>query len=153
MKGHFCLAGTKRPHYNLKYDPGTSSLDAPPPPREAQRPPGVEMSSCMSPALVDLCCRALDYQHVYRALNGPQVAALPCCSAPFLFSRFDSVWTPRPKHSRKRIDFDFLCRFSILFRHALESRKTCCPCPHRTCPRLSYAARASRDQRKSTWGI
>ena len=45
-----------RSQYNLKFDPGASTSDAPPPPWEAQRPPGVEMSSCMPAALVDLCC-------------------------------------------------------------------------------------------------
>ena len=70
-------------------------LDVPPPPWEAQRPPGVEMSYfCMPAALVHLCCRALDYRHVYMVLNGPQLAALPCILAAFLFSRLDSVLTP-----------------------------------------------------------
>ena len=53
-----------RSPYNLKFDPGASTLDAAPPPWEAQRPSGVEMSSCMLAALVDLCCRALDCRHV-----------------------------------------------------------------------------------------
>ena len=60
-----------RSQYNLKFDPGASTLDVPPPPWEAQRPPGVEMSSCTPAALVDLCCRALDCRHVYIVLNGP----------------------------------------------------------------------------------
>ena len=54
--------------YNLKFDPRASTLDAPPSPWEAQRPPGVEMSSCKPAALVDLCCRALDCRHVYILL-------------------------------------------------------------------------------------
>ena len=60
-----------RSQYNLKFDPGASTSDAPPPPWEAQRPPGVEMSSCMPAALVDLCCRTLDCRHVLIVLNGP----------------------------------------------------------------------------------
>ena len=36
-----------RSQYNLKFDPGASTLGAPPPPWEAQWPPGVGMSSCM----------------------------------------------------------------------------------------------------------
>ena len=57
--------------YNLKFDPGASTSDAPPPPWEAQRPPEVEMSSCMPAALVDRCCRTLDCWHVFIVLNGP----------------------------------------------------------------------------------
>ena len=60
-----------RSQYNLKFDPGASTSDAPPPPSEAQRPPGVEMSSCMPAALVDLCCRTLDCWHMFVVLNGP----------------------------------------------------------------------------------
>ena len=60
-----------RSQYNLKFDPAASTLDPPPPPWGGQRPPGVEMSSCMPAALVDLCCRALDCRHVYIVLNGP----------------------------------------------------------------------------------
>ena len=59
-----------RSQYNLKIDPGASTLDARPPPWEAQRPPGVEMPY-MSAALVDLCCRALECRQVYIVLNGP----------------------------------------------------------------------------------
>ena len=61
-----------RSQYNLKFDPGASTSDAPPPPPwEAQRPPGVEMSACMPAALVNLCCRTLDCRHVFIVLNGP----------------------------------------------------------------------------------
>ena len=81
------------------------------------------MSSCMPSALVNLCCRALDCPHVYivLVLNGPRVAAFPCFSVAFLFSRFNSVRTLRPKHSRKRIDFDLRITISILFGHALRA--------------------------------
>ena len=57
--------------HNLTFDPGASTLGAPPPPWEAQRPPRVEMSSCTPAALVDLCCRALHCRHVYMVFNGP----------------------------------------------------------------------------------
>ena len=60
-----------RSQYNLKLDPGASTSDAPPSPRDAQRPPRVEMSSCMPAVLVDLCCRTLDCRHVFIILNGP----------------------------------------------------------------------------------
>ena len=43
-----------RSQYNLKFDPAASTLDPPPPPWGGQRPPGVEMSSCMPAALVDV---------------------------------------------------------------------------------------------------
>ena len=36
----------------------------------------------------------------------------------YLFSRFDHVRTLRPKHSRKRIDFDLRFAIMILFGHA-----------------------------------
>ena len=39
-----------RSQYNLNFDPEASTLDAPQPPWEAQRPPGVEMWPCMSAA-------------------------------------------------------------------------------------------------------
>ena len=50
----------------------------------------------------------------------PVSCALLCFSPGFLFSRFDSVWTPRLKYSRKRTTFDSGFRFSILFGHALR---------------------------------
>ena len=64
--------------------------------------PGVEMSSWLPAALVDLCCRALDCLHVYMVLNGPRLQLSDVFSAAFLCSRFDSVWTPRPKHSKTK---------------------------------------------------
>ena len=35
-------------------------------------------------------------------------------------SRFGSVWTPRPKHSRKRLDFNLRFTISIVLGHALR---------------------------------
>ena len=58
-------------HYDVKLDPGASTLDAPPPAWETQRPPGAEISWYVPAALVDLCSRALDCRHVYIVLNGP----------------------------------------------------------------------------------
>ena len=60
-----------RSQYNLKFDPGASTLGAPPPPWEAQRPPGVEMSPGMPATLVDLSWRALDCRHVCIVLTSP----------------------------------------------------------------------------------
>ena len=39
----------------------------------------------------------------------------------FMFSPFDSAWTPRLKYSRKLKDFDVRFRISILFGHALRT--------------------------------
>ena len=57
--------------YNLKFDPGASTLGARPPPREAQRLPGVELSTCLPAVVGDLCCRALDGRYVYIVVNAP----------------------------------------------------------------------------------
>ena len=65
---------------NLKFDPGASTLDAPPPPLEAQRPPGVEMSSCLPAALVDLLPSASLSACVHR-FEWPVV-----CSSPLFFA-------------------------------------------------------------------
>ena len=115
-----------RSQYNLKFDPGASTLNAPPPPWEAQRPPGVEMSSCLPAALVYLCCQALDCRHVYvHSFEGSIGCSSPMFPAVFLFSRFDYVWTTRPKHSRNRIDLDLRFTISMLFGHALGGKRTC----------------------------
>ena len=78
-----------RSQYNLKFDPGVYPMGAPPPPWEAQGPPGVEMSSCMRAVMVDLCCRALDYRHacVVHSFERPVD-----CSSP-LFSACISLFT------------------------------------------------------------
>ena len=55
---------------NWKFDPGASTLEKPPPPWEAQRPPGVETLSCLPATMVRLCCRALECRHVYIVVNG-----------------------------------------------------------------------------------
>ena len=84
-----------RSYYNLKFDPGASTLDAPPPPREAQRPPGIELSLQaqrspgielslrLSASVVDLCYRALDCRHVCTIVVG---CALRCFPSGCLFS-------------------------------------------------------------------
>ena len=145
-----------RSQHDQKFDPEASTLDAPPPlPWEVQRPPGVEISSCLPAALVDLCCQALDCRHVYIVWNDPQVAALPRFSAAFLFSSFDSVWTPCPKHSKMN-DFDL--RISIVlgmplqFPAASSSYHCCCTasiqiikrCTHN---RLHYCCTCSYEKR------
>ena len=107
-----------RSQYNLKFDAGASTLDAPPRPREAQRPPGVQMSSCTPASMVDLLPSA-SCRHVCIVLNGPQVTALRSFSPAYLFRRFDSVSTSRPKHSPKRLGFDLRFTITILFGHAL----------------------------------
>ena len=58
-----------RSQNNLKFDPGASTLGAPPPPRESQRPPRVELSSWLPAAVGDLCCRAPDDRHVYVVMK------------------------------------------------------------------------------------
>ena len=57
--------------YNFKFDLGASTLDAPPPQWEAQRPPGIELPSRLPAPVVDLCYRALDCRHVCTVANGP----------------------------------------------------------------------------------
>ena len=105
----------------LKFDPGASTLDAPTPPWGAQRPPGVELPSCLLAALADLCCRALDCRHMYMVLNGPQVAALRCFPPAFLFSHFflfgNLVYNTL---AEKR---HFLFTITILFEHALTRQQ------------------------------
>ena len=100
--------------YGLKFDLGASTSDAPPPPWEAQRPPGVEMSWYMPAALVDLLpnARLSACAHSFERPVGCSSRVFFGCI--FLFSRFDFVWTPRPKHSRKRSNFDFLFHFQFL---------------------------------------
>ena len=109
-----------RSQFKLKFDPGASTLDALPPPWEAQRPPGVELSPCLPAALVDLYCRALDYRHVYIVLNGPSVAALRCFSLKFLFFKLLLCVDTSCKLLRKIINFDLRFTITILFRHALR---------------------------------
>ena len=81
-----------RSQHNSKFDSEASTLGAPPHPREARRPPRVELSSCLPVAFIhnklplrriflpvavgDLCCRALDRRNVYIlgtvvVMNGP----------------------------------------------------------------------------------
>ena len=86
-----------RSQYNFKPGLGASTLDAPSPPWEAQRPPGIELPSRLSASVADLCCRALDCRHVCTSaqLRTAQVGcAVRCFSPGFLFSLFDSVRTP-----------------------------------------------------------
>ena len=103
----------------LNYDLGASTLDAPPPPWEAQPPRGVELSTCMPAALlVDLCCRALDCRHVcvVHSFERPVGCSSPTfygCIYLFLYSQFGSVSTPRPEHCRKRVHFDYALRFQF----------------------------------------
>ena len=55
-----------RSGYNLKFDPGASTLGAPPPPKRPDDLPRKNKLSWRLPAVVgDLCCRALDGRHVY----------------------------------------------------------------------------------------
>ena len=56
---------------NFMFNPGASTSDAPPPQWEAQRPPGIELSSRLPASVVDLCCRALDCLYVCTVINGP----------------------------------------------------------------------------------
>ena len=66
-----------RSQYNFKFDLGASTLDAPPPPWEAQRPPGIEMPSHLPASVVDLCYRALDFRLVCTVANGPSGLCSP----------------------------------------------------------------------------
>ena len=72
-----------RSQYKFKLDLGASTLDGPPPPWEAQRPPGIELPSRLPASVVDLGCRALDCRHVCTvAVNGPSIG----CALPLLFA-------------------------------------------------------------------
>ena len=86
-----------RSQYNFKFDLGASTLDAPPPPWEAQRPPGIEFPSRLPASAVGLFCRALDCRHVCTVANGLLIVgcALGCFSPGFLFSLFNTVRTRR----------------------------------------------------------
>ena len=105
-----------RARYNSNVDPGASTLGAPPPPWEAQRPSGIELSSYLPASVLYLCCRALLLivgMRAQRSYERPVRCAPRCFSPGFLFSHFDSVWTPTSclKHSRKRKRFDNRLRF------------------------------------------
>ena len=106
-----------RSRYNFKFDLGASTLDAPPPPWEAQRPPGIEMPSCLPASVVYLCYRALDCRHMCTVANDPN----RLCSA--LLFAWISIFTFRfcsdtsAKFYRNRNEFDSRLRFSILFGH------------------------------------
>ena len=106
-----------RSRRKLKFDPGASTLNAPPPPWEAQRPPGIELSSRLPAFVVGLCCRARDSRHVCTVVNGPRLS-----SPIFIFSsRFflDTSSTQLVQYSRKREPFDFRFQFPILFGHLM----------------------------------
>ena len=81
--------------YNFKFDLRALTLDAPPPPWEALRPPGIRLPSRLSASVVALCCRALDCRHNCTVANGLVGCALRRLSPGFLFSLLDAVRTPR----------------------------------------------------------
>ena len=57
--------------FDLKFDPGASTLGVPPLPWEAQCPTGIEIPSRSPTPVVDLCCRALHCRHVCTDMNDP----------------------------------------------------------------------------------
>ena len=99
--------------YSLNFGHAASTPDAPPPPWEAPRPPGIELLPSRLPAsLVDPCYRALDRRHVCMVIERPVGCVLRNFSSELLCSYFDRVRTPRLKNFRGRQQFDF--RFTIM---------------------------------------
>ena len=114
-----------RSQYNCKFDIGASTLDAPPPPPwEAQRPPGIEVPSRLfvPASVVDLCFRALeDCQPVctVTVANGPSRSGSPLLFALIYIFTFRFCSDTSANFYRNRGEFDLRLRFSTLFGHSL----------------------------------
>ena len=98
-------------------------MDAPPPPWEAQRPPGIEMPSRLPASVVDLCYRALDCRHVCTVANGPVNSRLcsPLLVAWVSIFAFRFCSDTSANFYRNRNEFDLRLRFSILFGLTLRA--------------------------------
>ena len=108
----------------LKFDPGASTLDKPPPPWEAQRRPRIELPSVafscfcggsVMPSARLLACMCAQFR------TGQVGCALRCFSPGFLFSLFDSVWRPWLFFIDIEMNSVFDCAFLFCLRHTLMS--------------------------------
>ena len=122
-----------RPQHNFKFDIGASTLDAPPPSWEAQRPAGIELPSRSPASDVDLRCRALECRHVCTVANAPSTLCSPLLSPGFLVSIFILFGHLGYFFYRNRNYFKFFSRlrFSILFKPSVLRLQQvgCCTSP------------------------
>ena len=131
-----------RSQHNFKFDLGASTLDAPPPPWEAQRPTGIELPPRLPASVVDLCCRALDCRHVCTVVNGPSTSCSPLLFAWTSIFTFRLCLDTSANFYLNRSEFDFRLRFSFMFRHTLTAGREFCQTRKKTCFFPVFSTRA-----------